>query len=1031
MATAQLSPVIHSVRQVTAQQVGGLPDSQLLHRFAATREAAAFTALVQRHGGMIWGICRRLLRDRHAAEDAFQATFLVLVHKAGAIGNPELLGNWLYGVAYRTALKARARSARRRQRERPLEDLPASSDTASVDSEERLILDQEIHRLPESCRQPFVLCYLQGKTNDQAAHLLGWPKGTVASRLRRARLRLRGALRRHGLTLSVALVYLSRDSLSAAVPATLADATVQAALLGVGPAVAAGCVAAGGASLAKGVLKAMFMTKIKITMAILVGVGMLGIGASKLFYAIGQPTGSSAVPLRENEPAQVGQIIIVGNKHTASDVILDQIPLHPGEVITYPDLRRAAANLVQHNIPATVEIVDPESDNPVKNVLVTVQETRSGSLVFGLGVNSPANLPTASNQPTLPATDETHADKQRPFWVRTNGVTLRADEIRLAVFRALYEAADGAESLAAKLKAMRHVRVGLDELAETQLVVAEVMELAKKQPQAVKKLKEFAAKDAERFLASDTGKAFVQFQETQGIPLDVLHHWREHIYMAEEYKRHLCYPFCERIRDEEVARATLFRSSDKATQAEIRARLETERVDQEWRKVIDSLKSQAAAKQPRPDLEDLPVGSLVLACGEAKVFATSQADGKVKLHIEGCGQAAAAGPQFRGKAEAINYDEEKQLFVLNGSAHELAKLEMETFTIEGPEVNIDQKDNKAWVAGLGFMRMPSDANFQGEKLNEPSDKSKNPDGKPKEPVYLTVHWNRDMFFDGKLAVFHGGIQAEQENSRLTCQELQAYLDRFVSLRQAENTEPPAKVKKLVCDKDVRVEEKKFQPPENRVLIGYQWMKAPGLVVDNEENTVHASGPGEVRILQPQPQEEGPARPGASRPPSPVPTSGPDEMRLTKINYWGSMFGNNNSHTAIFYNNVELVNAPSNDPGLNVDLDKLPPGAMYLRCNQLKVYSRRQADGKAMQEMEAHGKALVQAQEYWGRADIIKYDESKEVLVFESGEGNLATLNRAVPGVEAPQELRGKKIYYWIGTGNYKIESGGSRGAVGR
>jgi hypothetical protein len=354
---------------------------------------------------------------------------------------------------------------------------------------------------------------------------------------------------------------------------------------------------------------------------------------------------------------------------------------------------------------------------------------------------------------------------------------------------------------------------------------------------------------------------------------------------------------------------------------------------------------------------------------------------------------------------------------------DLAKVELDKLTIEGPEVNIDQKDNKAWVVGLGFMRMPSDANFQGEKLSEPADKGKTPDGKPKEPVYLTVHWNRDMFFDGKLAVFHGGIQAEQENSRLTCQELQAYLDRFVSLRQSEKTEPPAKVKKLVCDKDVRVEEKKFQPPENRVLIGYQWMKTPGLVVDNEENTVHASGPGEVRILQPQPQEEGPPRPGAPRPPSPAPTSGPDEMRLTKINYWGSMFGNNNSRTAIFYNNVELVYAPSNDPGLNVDLDKLPPGAMYLRCNQLKVYSRRQADGKTSQEMEAHVKASVEAQEFKGRADIIKYDQSKDLIVFEATEGNLATLNRMLTPGSAPQEIKAKKILYWRRTGAFNIDGG--------
>jgi lipopolysaccharide export system protein LptA len=147
------------------------------------------------------------------------------------------------------------------------------------------------------------------------------------------------------------------------------------------------------------------------------------------------------------------------------------------------------------------------------------------------------------------------------------------------------------------------------------------------------------------------------------------------------------------------------------------------------------------------------------------------------------------------------------------------------------------------------------------------------------------------------------------------------------------------------------------------------------------------------------------------------------MKLTRINYWGSMFGNNNTRTAIFYNNVEVVYAPSDDPNLTVDVDKLPAGAMYLRCNQLKVYNRRQPDGKANQEMEAHGNASVQAQDYWGRADVIKYDESKDVLVFEAGEGNLATLNRVLRRGDAPQELRAKKITYWRRTGDYKVEKG--------
>jgi RNA polymerase sigma factor (sigma-70 family) len=233
---------------------------------------------------MVLAVCRRVLRDAHDVEDAFQATFLVLVRNANSIARPELLGNWLYGVAYRTALKAKAAGARRREVERraALPATEAAEDVAWADL--RPVLDQEVSRLPEKYRVPFVLCYLEGRTNAEAARLLGCPKGTVLSRLAWARERLRSRLTRRGLVLSAGLLatLLARKAASAAVPPALSAATVQAAM----PAVAghAAIVSHRVASLTEGVLRAMWMTKLKVAGAVLLAVAVLGTVAGLFTY---------------------------------------------------------------------------------------------------------------------------------------------------------------------------------------------------------------------------------------------------------------------------------------------------------------------------------------------------------------------------------------------------------------------------------------------------------------------------------------------------------------------------------------------------------------------------------------------------------------------------------------------------------------------------------------------------------------------------------------------------------------------------
>ncbi|HEV3262566.1 MAG TPA: sigma-70 family RNA polymerase sigma factor [Gemmataceae bacterium] len=280
-----LNDVLRYLRKAAALRgTGATTDAQLLERFVAQRDEAAFEALVRTHGPMVLAVCRRILHDGHDAEDAFQATFLVLVRKAGSIGNPELLGNWLYGVAYRTAANLRRGLARRRALGQPLPDLPAPEPEPDISGRDlRPVLDEEVGRLPVKYRAPVVLCYLEGKTYEEAGRHLGCPKGTVATRLTRARELLHNRLSRRGLAPSAGLAALAAGQAQAAVPAALALHTVRSGMLAAGGA-AAGMISARVASLTEGVVRAMFLTRVKIFVAMLLTLGALSAGAGVLAY---------------------------------------------------------------------------------------------------------------------------------------------------------------------------------------------------------------------------------------------------------------------------------------------------------------------------------------------------------------------------------------------------------------------------------------------------------------------------------------------------------------------------------------------------------------------------------------------------------------------------------------------------------------------------------------------------------------------------------------------------------------------------
>src|SRR5262245_30783040 len=200
MAKTAYSAILQFIRRISVDpRMRVSPDQELLQRLPGEQDEAAFEAILRQHGPIVLDVCRGVLANEADAEDAFQATFLVLARKAASIRKAATLASWLHGVAYRTALKARAESAQRRKHEAHVPERPASGPDSLTWTEVRGVLHEELNRLSERHRRPLVLCYLQGKTQDEAAALVGLSKGTLKRRLERGRALLRERLVRRGL----------------------------------------------------------------------------------------------------------------------------------------------------------------------------------------------------------------------------------------------------------------------------------------------------------------------------------------------------------------------------------------------------------------------------------------------------------------------------------------------------------------------------------------------------------------------------------------------------------------------------------------------------------------------------------------------------------------------------------------------------------------------------------------------------------------------------------------------------------------
>jgi lipopolysaccharide export system protein LptA len=470
---------------------------------------------------------------------------------------------------------------------------------------------------------------------------------------------------------------------------------------------------------------------------------------------------------------------------------------------------------------------------------------------------------------------------------------------------------------------------------------------------------------------------------------------------------------------------------------------------------------QSDQEPPRPiDLSARTVEAWVLRCEEKNTLEKLHTEGKVYVRQdpapphwkqwyrqpEGGG---GKGLDIRGETLDLDYRLDGQPpppgplypYLIVKGTDDLAQLLLDKIYIVAQEVHIDQAADKAWVPdSAGAMRLESDRSFSGEPLQK--------------TVPLTIHWNESMLFNGNFAEFHGGVQADQEDGRLACQAMQVFFDRPVSLKEGQKSDRPAKVQNLVCDSNVRIEEAQVQGKE---WVKYQKIEGTAFQMsalepdpafrragneNGEGNEVNTSGPGSVRLFDkggvvdpnaPGAAARPAARPGQEKKPGePQQEEGP---KLTYIVFRNRMYANNRTNKAVFWGGVRVLNLPCTDPLVDLDLDTLPDhlpkDSMYLTCDQLTVLrtpvQKRLPDGKMgpgyEQEMTAEGRVVVQAPEFWGRANTVTFNEDKDQIIFDGGEDGLATLyKRDVPGAKM-QEVRGKKITLIRKTGFFKIDQG--------
>jgi hypothetical protein len=403
---------------------------------------------------------------------------------------------------------------------------------------------------------------------------------------------------------------------------------------------------------------------------------------------------------------------------------------------------------------------------------------------------------------------------------------------------------------------------------------------------------------------------------------------------------------------------------------------------------------------------------------------TVHCEGRVRVHQD------PTPPQekpvdMRGDSLDVTRFPEGYKLVVTGDLDRPAEVHLPDLSLTGPTVILHQVDNVAEVQGPGGMKILSTTDFQGNKLDKPSE--------------LHIYWRQEMHFNGILARFQGSVQADQDNTKLTCHGMQVTLDRPVRLNQQQPGAGPAakaaNVEKVVCEttgKDgaspVSVVD---SLRENGAITRYQRIESQELAVFKSEGRLEAPGPGEVRIMQkgPKDMQAPPPRPVAqpvsksktSAPPLPPAAPAQEEQKLTWVRYGQKLTVYNDKHIANFRKNVEVLHIPFDNPVLHQKFDdvvaKLPPRALYLKCDELEVYSQESGPQK-YHVLKAMIRAEVQVDNYYGQADVITYDESKQQIIFEGTPGRPAKINEVPAKGHQAKGSSGQKFIYNRITGQF-------------
>ena len=388
-----------------------------------------------------------------------------------------------------------------------------------------------------------------------------------------------------------------------------------------------------------------------------------------------------------------------------------------------------------------------------------------------------------------------------------------------------------------------------------------------------------------------------------------------------------------------------------------------------------------------------------------------------------------------GQTLDLTHSTEGDLLKITGVSGALAKIEVNEMTLFGPQIVCDQRDNHVEVDGPGNVRLLASTNLTGEKLDRPSE--------------VTIWWNGRMELAGNRIEFDGGVQAEQESkkvkdsqrikeaNRMLCPKMDVFLDRAVSLSQmhrqhvaksgvaAKDDDDNPKIKRVVCHRGNG--QNGLQPVSitstswtNGKLSQFHRIEAPEATFDNDAGEVTTAGPGEVRLFQLGDDEsfDPTLKPDKNKPQKPA----EQVFKLTCIKFDGRMRGQNRTKIATFIGPVRVAHAPTNDPNLIINPDKLPPGAFTLSCQKLEVGSEEK-NGRRSTTMVAEGRADIYAPDFSGQADTIKYDESKkqQVIFSAKDDSNLAVLYHFKVKGGVPRAVRGKTIIYLRQTNEFRGE----------